>query len=278
MTSTLEERIREHDSDRFLTTLFAPDRMRQDLMVLYAFNLELAKLRETVSESLIGRMRLQFWRDAIVAMTERKDPPQHEVAVPLAALVSRTPELANDLTSLIDGREVDLDDEPPQDSRAFEEYAAVTSSALLRAAVRVLGGTPSDHTDLIRHAGIAIAAVGAVRALPYQVTTGRVTIPADICRGVGLDPAEPSHWPRDLDFRPLALPLLTLAEEHLRAARSAPGRPARNVLSPFLMLSLSELYLQRLRKAGGDPLPLAARPIGFARPWTVLAASVRGWP
>ncbi len=278
MLSALEHRIREHDNDRFLTSLFAPEKARPDLYVLYAFNLELAKLRETVSEALIGRMRLQFWRDAVSAMQEGKDPPQHEVAIPLSKLLLRFPGLAEDLVALIDGREIDLDDEPPSDIKAFETYADATSSALLRAGLRVLGQKPDTMAEPIRHAGVAIAAVGAVRALPYQVTTGRVTVPADLCCAVGLDPSVPSHWPKNLDFRPLALPLLDLAEQHIRAVRSSSQRVPRPALSPFLMLSLAALYQKRLRKAGGDPLTFAAKPIGVARPWSVLAASLRGRP
>lgn len=278
MLSALEQRIREHDNDRFLTSLFAPESARADLYVLYAFNLELAKLRETISEALIGRMRLQFWRDAISAIADGKEPPQHEVAVPLADLIARFPGLSEDLMTLIDGREIDLDDEPPLDMNAFESYAEATSSALLRASARVLEQSPDGVVDLTRHAGIAIATVGAVRALPYQVTTGRVTIPAELCRAIGLDPMTPFQWPKDLDFRPLSLPLLDLADRHIRAARSSSQRAAKKAMSPFLMLSLAALYHNRLRRAGGDPLALVASPPGVARPWTVLAASLKGRP
>ena len=53
------------DNDRFLTALFAAAAEREALFALYAFNIEIAKTRETVSEPLIGQMRLQWWRDAI---------------------------------------------------------------------------------------------------------------------------------------------------------------------------------------------------------------------
>ena len=40
------EQVRRFDRDRWLSTLLAPDAAQRDLLVLYAFNLELARIRE----------------------------------------------------------------------------------------------------------------------------------------------------------------------------------------------------------------------------------------
>ncbi len=84
--SECAEFVREYDNDRFLSALFAPADYREDLFALYAFNLELSKIRETVSEPLIGRMRLQFWRDTIPQLSGDK-PPSHYLAEALASAV-----------------------------------------------------------------------------------------------------------------------------------------------------------------------------------------------
>ena len=55
--------VREGDKDRFLATLFAPQKYRRPLHALYAFNLEIAKVRETAREPMPGEVRLQWWRD-----------------------------------------------------------------------------------------------------------------------------------------------------------------------------------------------------------------------
>lgn len=52
------------DPDRWLTTLFAPDASRPGLFALYAFNAEIARARESVSQPMIGQIRLQWWREA----------------------------------------------------------------------------------------------------------------------------------------------------------------------------------------------------------------------
>ena len=68
-TTTLNEAIvalvRRHDPDRFLTALFAPPEKRDALLTLYAFNHELARAREAVSEPPLALIRLQWWREVV---------------------------------------------------------------------------------------------------------------------------------------------------------------------------------------------------------------------
>ena len=54
-----QNQVRQHDRDRYLTALFAPPARRPGLFALYAFNLEVAKVREAVSEPMLGHIRLQ---------------------------------------------------------------------------------------------------------------------------------------------------------------------------------------------------------------------------
>jgi len=54
-----EQLVRAGDKDRFLATLFAPAKYRRALFALYAFNLEVARVRELAREPLPGELRLQ---------------------------------------------------------------------------------------------------------------------------------------------------------------------------------------------------------------------------
>src|SRR5215469_6490166 len=69
--------VRRHDRDRFQTALFAPAARREALFALYAFNYEIARVRESVSQPTLGQMRLQWWREAIAAAFEGGGIRQH---------------------------------------------------------------------------------------------------------------------------------------------------------------------------------------------------------
>ena len=57
--------VRAADKDRFLAALFAPAERRRHLFALYAFNGEIARVRELAREALPGEIRLQWWRDVL---------------------------------------------------------------------------------------------------------------------------------------------------------------------------------------------------------------------
>ncbi len=53
------------DRDRFLASLFAPAEHRGALHALYAFNVEIARVREVAREPLPGEIRLQWWSEVV---------------------------------------------------------------------------------------------------------------------------------------------------------------------------------------------------------------------
>ena len=125
--NALDELVRRADPDRYFSALFAPADKRPLLLALYAFNVEIARVRELVSEPVIGQIRLQWWRDAIAEFAEGK-VRSHPVAEALARALQARPIQAAHFERLLVAREFDLLDTPPADLAALEEYAAGTSS------------------------------------------------------------------------------------------------------------------------------------------------------
>lgn len=60
-----ENLVRKADYEGFLCSQFFPADQRSTQMALRAFNIELASIRESVSNIDIGRIRMQFWRDSL---------------------------------------------------------------------------------------------------------------------------------------------------------------------------------------------------------------------
>ena len=51
--------LREGDRDRYLCALLSPEVHRGSIAALYAFNLEIARIRELVSEPALGEIPLR---------------------------------------------------------------------------------------------------------------------------------------------------------------------------------------------------------------------------
>ena len=171
------QEVRRYDNDRFLTGLFAPAERREALFALYAFNLEVAKTRAVVSEPMLGQMRLQWWRDAVDAAYGGGAVPVHAVVQPVAGAIRAYGLTRGHFERLIDAREADLDDEPPATLDCLVNYAEVTAAPLVLLALEVLGVRDAAAAEAGRHAAIAYALAGLLRAVPHLARRNRVLLP-----------------------------------------------------------------------------------------------------
>ena len=171
--------VRRHDPDRFLTALFAPPDRRDALLTLYAFNHELARAREAVSEAPLALIRLQWWREVVEGAHRR-----HEVAEPLRAAIEAGELDRGDLLALIDAREAEAEPafETAQDWRA---YLFGCAGGVAVAAGRLLG---SPDAEGLRPLGAAYGIAGLLRSIPAHARQGRCLLPRDILAGHGLTP------------------------------------------------------------------------------------------
>ena len=82
------ELVRGADRDRFLASLFAPAEHRGALFALYAFNIEVARVREAAREALPGEIRLQWWSD-VLGGERRDEAAANPVAAALLSTIER---------------------------------------------------------------------------------------------------------------------------------------------------------------------------------------------
>ncbi|MEE8515860.1 MAG: squalene/phytoene synthase family protein [Alphaproteobacteria bacterium] len=250
--------VRRLDRDRFLCALFAPADARRGLMALYAFNLELARIPETVSEPLLGHMRLQWWRDALTAHYGGKPVPNHQTAVALARTITRHGLDHAAFKRMLDGRAFDLDDRPFADLAAFEAYAEATSATLAGLALDVLGQDGRGVRQAAKHVGMAWALSGHLRAAQHHALAGRLYLPWALMEGAGIgadalvaktaSPA-PAQIAR---IAQVARPIAERAWDHLQRAREAGRDAPRAALPALLPATLAAADLRRLARLGYD--------------------------
>lgn len=169
-TGTLAQ---QHDPDRFFLTLLQPAAVRSALWALLAFNYEVAKTREVVSDPTLGLMRLQWWREALENIYADHPPPAHEVLAPLAAAI-HAHELPFALFDrLITGREFDLEKVTPDSIEELKLYIAGTVTPLTLLMLKVCGQPDDGAAQISQAYGMA----GIMRAIPYQAQQGHCFVP-----------------------------------------------------------------------------------------------------
>lgn len=267
------EQVRRLDRERYLCTLFAPAEARTRLLALYAFNTEIARVRETVSEPLIGQMRLQWWREAIAEFGSGKIRA-HPVAQALAGTFAQTPPRAELVERLLQTREFDLDDTLPGNMGALEDYAAGTSAALQQAALDLLGIRSAAADRAVEHVGIAWALVGHLRATPFHAQHRRLYLPQDRLSAANVDIDDVVEGRPGPGLATVAREVAVRAAEHINAARALRRELPRATIPALLPAVLAGAHLRRLESAQYNLFsPDLQRPV----PFDVLRLSWAAW-
>jgi phytoene synthase len=267
--------VRRHDPDHYLTALFAPGDRREALMALYAFNYEVARTREIVTEPLLGRIRLQWWRESVDAAYAGGSMRRHEVAEPLSLAIRQHGLSREHFDRLIEARELDLADTPPETLAELEVYCEATSSRLLWLALEVLGhGGDETARAAAREVGIAYALAGLLRAIPFHARARRQYIPAALAAETGLDPAGLFALRPTAELASAVAALAARAGSHLATARTLAVQAPKSALPALLPGRIAATSLKRIARAGYDVFdprlaaPRRASAVGFA--WSAL--------
>jgi phytoene synthase len=268
--------LRRQDPDRYLTALFAPASRREALFALYAFNLELARIRESVREPLLGRMRLQWWRDTLAEIAGGGGVRAHEVARPLAAAIAEHKLDMALLERLIDAREQDMESDPPADLAALLDYARGTSGTLTELALEVLGRPDTAVREAGQALGIAWALIGLLRAVPFHAGQRRLYLPASLAVEAGLSPGQLFERGASPAVIRVVQQLAEESRRWLAQAVSARGAVDRCYQPAFLPASLARGHLRRLSAAGYNPFDARVQQPPPGRVWGLALRSLLG--
>lgn len=269
-----ERLVREADKDRFLATLFAPAQQRPALLALYAFNHEIARVREAAREPMPGEIRLQWWRE-VVEGVRPEEARAHPVAAALLETMQRYRLPPQALAELIDAHAFDLYDDPMPSLGHAEAYAAKTASALFALAARILQDADASPVgDLARHAGIAFALAEWLRLFPRHTARRQLFIPLDILRRYGAEPEDIFAGKATPELRAALAEMRLHVRGHLVAASDRLATAPADVLPVFLPVALVRPLLKRMERRSYDPFAPIAVP-QWRRQWILWRAARR---
>jgi phytoene synthase len=268
-----QKTVRDRDRDRFLADLFAPGAARKHLFALHAFNAEIVRIPNLVSDPTLGEIRQEWWREALQRRGGEGNPLAEAVIATIAAFT--LPVAA--FTALIDARTFDLYNDPMPTVRDFEGYAGETNSSLFQLAALILnGGADAGSADASGHAGVAMALTAALRRLPFDSGKRRLFLPRDRLAAHGVNPEDLFAWKPSPGLKAAMAEFRGMAREHIAKARTAMVRLPDALAPAFLPLALVEQDLAALDRID-NPLVPQPEPPQWRRQWTLWRASKR-WP
>jgi 15-cis-phytoene synthase len=263
--------VRTHDFTRYVSTLFVPAEPRRALVALYAFNVEISRVHEQVSQPLPGEMRLQWWTD-MLSGAGHGGVEGNPVAAELMLAMRNWRLPVERLSRLIDEHQFDLYNDPMPTMAALEGYINDTSSALLSLAAGI-AGRPSDEVEhLARHAGLAQGMVQVMAALPLDASRRQLFVPQQLLESHGCRIEDVFAGKQIPKLRAALDQLIGEARGHLKTAITLLGDLPPQIRPVFLPLAMVDRDLKRMSRADNDPfMPQATSRLRTL--WTLWRAS-----
>ena len=269
-TVPLIHSVRAGDYDRFLTVLFAPVERRAALVALIAFNLEIARIRDLVTEPMLGQIRLQWWHEACAEAFAGK-PRRHDVLESLA----QGPVPPSLIEEILDAREIEYQPEPIATLSDLRSYASGTSGALTEAMAAVLGGNTVSR-KAARAVGTAFGLAGVLRAVRFHANHNRVLLPSALLEESGTSTGALQALRSEPGLARAAERIADAAREELATARGLELGRDSDSRAVFSLTPLTEAYLARLQKKKFDLLGADLTLTPLRKQLTVGWASLRG--
>ena len=263
--------VRSHDFTRYAATLLVSENQRRALLALYAFNVEVSRVREMVTQPLTGEIRLQWWSDMLSGQGHG-GIEGNPVAAELLSVIKTFDLPVEMLSRLIERHQFDLYNDPMPTLAALQEYASDTSSALFALSARIAAAPSAEIDELARHAGLAQGFVEVVAAIPRDASRRQLFLPSELLAKNGVSVDDMFAGRQTPSLRATIDQLLGKARQHLGTALSLLKDLSPEARAVFLPLAVVERDLARASRADNDPFMPVARS-HLSTLWTLWRAS-----
>ncbi|XP_063236947.1 NADH dehydrogenase (ubiquinone) complex I, assembly factor 6 [Bacillus rossius redtenbacheri] len=244
--------VRQFDYENFICTLLLPSNYRTSAFAIRAFNIEVARVQDSVSDSQIGQMRMKFWEDTIEKIYADSNVPQHPVAAELYSASKRHKLTKRFLKRLISVRAAQLSSPTFPDLDAAELYAEASVSSVYYLLLESAGlqSVRADHAA--SHLGKAQGLANLVRGTPRQAARRAVGLPRDVLARHGVPHEAVFRARSSRALRDAVLEVAHRAKQHLDKARSLGKQVPKEGRCLLLPAVAVGSYLDRLQAADFD--------------------------
>lgn len=244
--------VRQYDYENYLCSLLLDNRSRQSVFALRAFNVEIAKISDSVTVETIGNMKIQFWTDALDNIYAKGQCPNHPVAKELKKAIGIHNISKIWFTKLLEGRANNLHDRPFESTDALEEYSEQTVSSILYLTLEALGVKDTNADHCASHLGKAIGIGTLLRSTLRHAKSRTVLWPTDILLQHGVSQEDILRGKNRPAVKEATFQLASLAHVHLDKARSLCNGVPTSGFRGLLPAVPCDSFLKTLQRTGFD--------------------------
>mmetsp|Transcript_11557 Transcript_11557/g.22735 ORF Transcript_11557/g.22735 Transcript_11557/m.22735 type:complete len:399 (+) Transcript_11557:188-1384(+) len=274
------EAVRSGDRPAFIAGTLMPADVRRQFYAIRYFNLELARIRDSVgSNEAAGALRCQWWRELVDEAYRGSSSENvsgskygmqgHPVFPELKYAIQKSNLTRRWLDRMIDARQDDIGMQQPETLAEMEKYAEWTASSMLYLTLEMLNVRDAETDHAASHAGKAIGLANSLNGLPFLYAHGQLVLPSEIMTKHALrswsferlaalaasSKPQEGRTPEENEELVHAFQALTesvydvaaTAHGHLEHARALHDKIPKEAFPAFLVTVQASIFLERLQ-------------------------------
>ncbi len=183
-----KEKAASSGSSFYYSFLFLPKAKRQAITALYAFCREVDDIADDCKDISVARIKLAWWRTEIAHLYAGK--PQHPVSKALAEAIERYRLDEEHFLEIIDGMEMDLDQNRYADFKQLQLYCYRVASVVGLLSVQIFGFKDRKTLKYAHDLGMALQLTNIIRDVGEDARRNRIYLPLDELKKFGVTEAE----------------------------------------------------------------------------------------
>lgn len=172
-----QDKAAKSGSSFYYSFMFLPPERRRAIIALYAFCREVDDVVDECKDAGIARTKLQWWRSEIAKLYDGK--PDHPVTKALAPHIAGFGIERRYLTEIIDGMQMDLDQNRYFDFEGLALYCYRVAGAVGMLASRIFGCTQPATLSYAKKLGQALQLTNIIRDVGEDARMGRIYLPQE---------------------------------------------------------------------------------------------------
>ena len=235
-------------SSFYYSFLFLPPERRRAITALYAFCREVDDVVDECTDSGVARTKLAWWRQELARLYA--DQAQHPVTRALAPAVQPFGIKHEYLAEIIDGMEMDLNQNRYPDFAALEQYCHRVAGVVGLLAASIFGYRDERTLAYAHTLGLAFQLTNIIRDVGEDSRKGRIYLPLTELQQFNVSAADILHGRQTEDFIRLIAFQIERAERYYAAAFNELPQQDRKAQRPGLIMAA--IYRTLLKEIADD--------------------------
>jgi phytoene synthase len=226
-----------------------PEPRRRAITAVYAFCREVDDVVDEVTDSAVARIKLAWWRNEVAAAYEGS--PRHPVAQALQGVVSEYGLPRAHFDAVIDGMEMDLEQNRYLDFAALERYCHCVAGVVGLLSAEIFGYEDAATRSYARDLGIAFQLTNIIRDVGEDARRGRVYIPEEELQRFAVSASDILALRPTAEFGALmAFQVERARKRYAQALGALPARDRRAQRPGLIMASIYRALLNEIERDG----------------------------